>query len=50
MAIETREKSEPVNEATREDDGGRVKLPTLLRRFWAWSAVVFGLTLVVAWV
>jgi hypothetical protein len=50
MAIETREKSEPVDEATREDDGGRVKLPTLLRRFWAWSAVVFGLTLVVAWV
>jgi len=30
--------------------GGRVCLPALLRSFWAWSAVVFGLTLAVAWV
>ena len=33
-----------------ESAGGRVRLPALLRSFWAWSAVVFGLTLAVAWV
>jgi hypothetical protein len=35
-----------------EDAGaaGSVPLPKLLRRFWVWSAVVFGLTLTVAWV
>ena len=46
MAIRARERSETVHEAA----GGRVRLPALLRRFWAWSAVVFGLTLAVAWV
>jgi hypothetical protein len=30
--------------------GGRVRLPAVLRSFWAWSAVAFGLTLAVAWV
>jgi hypothetical protein len=39
-----------VNEAARGGAGGRVALPALPRRFWAWSAVVFGLTLAVAWV
>jgi hypothetical protein len=29
---------------------GLIRLPALLRSLWAWSAVVFGLTLVVAWV
>jgi hypothetical protein len=50
MTIRARERSGPVNEAARGGDGMRATLPTLLRRFWAWSAVVFGLTLAVAWV
>jgi hypothetical protein len=44
MAIKARERSE------RESAGMRVRLPALLRSFWAWSGVVFGLTLAVAWV
>jgi hypothetical protein len=49
MAIKVRERSE--NEcAVRESAGGRVRLPTLLRRFWAWSAVAFGLMVLVAYV
>jgi hypothetical protein len=50
MAIRARERLEPVKQAARESVVGRVRLPALLRSFWAWSAVVFGLTLVVAWV
>ena len=49
MAIKARERSEPVQQA-RGSDGGGMRLPALLRRFWLWSAVVFGLTLAVAWV
>jgi hypothetical protein len=50
MAIKARERSEPEKESARGGDGGRVRLPALLRSFWAWSAVVFGLMLAVAWV
>ena len=50
MAIRARESSELEKQAALGGDGGRVCLPALLRRFWAWSAVVFGLTLTVAWV
>jgi hypothetical protein len=47
MAIKARERSEPENGTTA---GGRMRLPQLLQSFWAWSGVVFGLTLAVAWV
>ena len=50
MANKASKTSEPVSEVARESDCGRVRLPDLLRQFWAWSAVVFGLTLAVAWV
>jgi len=50
MANKAQGASEPVSEVARESDGGRVRLPDLLRQFWAWSGVVFGLTLAVAWV
>jgi len=50
MANKAQGASEPVSEVARESDGGRVRLPELLRQFWTWSAVVFGLTLAVAWV
>ncbi len=46
MANQARESSETMHEAA----GRRVPLPALLRSFWTWSAVVFGLTLLVAWV
>ena len=49
MAIKARERSEPVQQA-RGSDGGGMRLPTLLRRFWLWSAVVFGLTVLVGYV
>jgi hypothetical protein len=48
MAIKARGTSETVC-AARGSGGGRVRLPELLRRFWAWSAVAFGLTLAVAY-
>jgi hypothetical protein len=44
MTIQARERPEI------ESAGGRARLPALLRSFWAWSVVVLGLTLVVAWV
>jgi hypothetical protein len=46
MAIGARERPEAAHTAA----GGRVRLSALLRSFWAWSGVVFGLTLAVAWV
>ena len=50
MAIKARTISGQVNEAARGDGGGRAPLPALLRSFWLWSVVAFGLTLGVAWV
>ena len=49
MAIRARERPEPEN-GSRGSTRARVRLPELLRQFWAWSGVVFGLTLLVAWV
>jgi hypothetical protein len=40
---------ETAGEAEGVGARGSVPLPKLLRSYWAWSAVVFGLTLVVAW-
>jgi len=50
MAIKAQERPELENGASRGGAGGRMRLPALLRQFWAWSGVVFGLTLLVAWV
>jgi len=50
MAIRARERPGPENGAACENTGARMRLPELLRRFWAWTAVVVGLTLAVAWV
>ncbi|MGP8259514.1 MAG: glycosyltransferase family 87 protein [Acidobacteriaceae bacterium] len=46
MTIKARKTSELAHAAT----GGQVRLPALLRSFWLWSGVVFGLTIAVAWV
>jgi hypothetical protein len=43
-----REKPE-IECAVRGNTCVRMRLPSLLRSLWAWSAVVFGLTLAVAW-
>ncbi len=50
MAIKAWTITGQVKQAARGGDGGRLRLPALLRSFWTWSAVVFGLTLAVAWV
>jgi len=49
MAIRARDRPGPVQQAARGSVGEGVRLPELLRSFWAWSAVAFGLTLLVAW-
>jgi hypothetical protein len=48
MANKAQGASEPENGASRGGAGGRMRLPALLRRFWAWTAVAFGLMVLVA--